>query len=100
MLILSSSGTAAVCNLGFMAELDTSGHCLLPGRLQVTDSKSIQVSPPPSVLCPVLRSIFVLQETIEVLIAEQALINEVTDQCSVKCKPLLLFNPTLPQRYH
>ena len=56
VLILSSSGTAAVCNLGFMAELDTSGHCLLPGRLQVTDSKSIQVSPPPSVLCPVVSS--------------------------------------------
>ena len=44
VLILSSSGTAAVCNLGFMAELDTSGHCLLPGRLQVTDSKPLQVS--------------------------------------------------------
>ena len=67
-----------------MAELDTSGHCLLPGRLQ-TDSKSIQVSPLSSVLCPVLSSVlfFVLQEAIEVLISEQALINEVTDQCSV-----------------
>lgn len=43
VLILSACGTAAVCNLGFMAELDGSGsHCLLPGRLPINESKSVQ----------------------------------------------------------
>ena len=33
VLILSASGTAAVCNLGFMADLETSIHS--PGRMAV-----------------------------------------------------------------
>ena len=43
MVVLTSSGTAAVCNLGFMAELDSSGSCVLPGRLPVTESRVVQV---------------------------------------------------------
>jgi len=44
VLILTSSGTAAVCNLGFMAELDTSGPVsgLMPGRMPGSEAKILQ----------------------------------------------------------
>jgi len=46
VLILSSSGTAAVCNLGFMADLDTSGPAsgLMPGRMPGSDARIIQAA--------------------------------------------------------
>lgn len=43
VLILTASGTAAVCNLSFMSELETSGHCLVPGRSTASDSRPAQV---------------------------------------------------------
>ena len=69
-----------------MAELDGSGHCLLPGRLPVTDSKPLQVSHDTLALSLVFMFVFFFslillfgrQEAIEVLKAEQALLNEVT----------------------
>ena len=42
VLILTSSGTAAVCNLGLMAELDTSGP-LMPGRMPGSEARILQV---------------------------------------------------------
>eukprot|EP00092_Neocalanus_flemingeri_P010834 GFUD01011666.1.p1 GENE.GFUD01011666.1~~GFUD01011666.1.p1 ORF type:complete len:988 (+),score=330.13 GFUD01011666.1:124-3087(+) len=44
VLILTSSGTAAVCNLGFMAELDTSGPVsgLMPGRMPGSEARIMQ----------------------------------------------------------
>eukprot|EP00090_Calanus_glacialis_P002820 TRINITY_DN12088_c0_g1_i1.p1 TRINITY_DN12088_c0_g1~~TRINITY_DN12088_c0_g1_i1.p1 ORF type:complete len:1008 (-),score=354.04 TRINITY_DN12088_c0_g1_i1:52-3075(-) len=44
VLILTSSGTAAVCNLGFMAELDTSGPVsgIMPGRMPGSEAKILQ----------------------------------------------------------
>ena len=45
VLILTSSGTAAVCNLGLMAELDTSGPVsgIMPGRMPGSEARILQV---------------------------------------------------------
>ena len=46
VLILMSSGTAAVCNLGFMAELDTSGNMggTTPCKSLGNEAKLLQVT--------------------------------------------------------
>ena len=44
VLVLSAYGTAAVCNLGFMSELDTSGYCNSSGKLNYNEARLLQVS--------------------------------------------------------